>query len=90
MGLVLFAYSVPSIFPRVIVPLASFRDLDNFWDIHRLTGRHNSGLAIREPTAAAPSVSREVNYPLRPSVCAASSFLGLQLLAMFSNIPTRV
>jgi len=90
MGLVLFAYSVPSILTRVIVPLANFRDLDNRWIIRHPTGRQRSSLATREPTTTATSVSREVSYPLRLSVCAASSFLGLQSLAMFSNIPIRV
>lgn len=80
-GLVLFAYSIPSILTRIIVPLVRFPDSSNF-PIASLFRSSRSGDAIDNST----SLTKEINYPLRLIVCAASSAIGLQLLAHSSNI----
>ncbi|KAI5819900.1 CLN3 protein-domain-containing protein [Pyronema omphalodes] len=80
-GLVLFAYSIPSILTRVIVPLIRFPESTNY-PILSLFGSSRSGDSIDNST----SLTKEINYPLRLIVCAASSGIGLQLLAHSNNI----
>ncbi|KAF8537155.1 hypothetical protein BDD12DRAFT_807181 [Trichophaea hybrida] len=90
-GLVLFAYSIPSILTRIIVPLVRFPDMysSKFQTISLFTRRGGSGLdggVIREPT----SLTKEINYPLRLVICTVSSFFGLQMLALFDKIGVLV
>lgn len=72
----LFAYSVPSILTRIVVPLVRFPDISL-----RIGGGGPPGSS---------ALSREVNYALRLTVCAAASFAGLQLLALVDAIGMRV
>ena len=79
-SVVLFAYTVPSIIIRMFVPYITFPD------VRRLFLKRSSGsrkLAGEQQTA-------EVDYVVRLSVCAASSFFGLQLLAWADNVGIRV
>lgn len=80
-GLVLFAYSIPSILTRVLVPLLSLPDSPGFSKVIFLFARRRAG---SDPGSTA--LAKEVNYPLRLVVCAVSSFIGLQLLARFDKI----
>ncbi|KAA8909638.1 hypothetical protein FN846DRAFT_941611 [Sphaerosporella brunnea] len=84
-GLVLFAYSIPSILTRIIVPLVQFPDTPTN---SRFIGFFNrwSRVKVQDPN----SLTREVNYTFRLAVCALSSFIGLMLLAGFENIGIRV
>ncbi|KAI5809076.1 batten's disease protein Cln3 [Peziza echinospora] len=60
-GLILFAYTLPSVLIRAFVPYIRF-----------------------------PTIRKEVNYALRLSISALSSFTGLQLLSFSKSLPLRV
>jgi hypothetical protein len=67
------------------VPFVRFPDGSNFQIVSLFTRRGGldlDGDGIREST----SLTTEVNYPLRLVICAISSFLGLQILALFDKI----
>lgn len=79
-SVVLFAYTVPSIIIRMFVPYITFPDL------RKIFSRTPEYSKIGNPETQ----SKEVDYVIRLSICAASSLFGLQLLAWANSVPVRV
>lgn len=100
-GLILFAYTLPSVLVRTFVPYIKFPKVSDllsyfyspqasdYWRAHTPGGIHTPGtpsFGLKK----GDKVSQEINYAARLSVCAASSFLGLQMLAWADNVGVRM
>lgn len=92
-GLILFAYTIPSVLVRMFVPYIAFLDITP----STFTKWFSAFLLIKldtEPsldsTHTTRATPREVNYAARLTVCAASSFFGLQLLAWGGSVGVQV
>jgi hypothetical protein len=68
------------------VPLVRFPELSTDSRFLTFLTRFRRRRGTQEPN----SLTREVNYDLRLTICAACSFVGLMLLAYFENIGIRV
>lgn len=101
-GLVLFAYTIPSLVIRFCLPFMVSPSFSSLIPIS-LWGRKDYDLVndecvdegfitgTRESIVEdAAKVSAEVNYIFRFSICAICSFIGLELLAWIEYIPIRV
>lgn len=94
-GLILFAYTLPSVLIRAFVPYIRFPTI-RFNAIRRLLRRSPFGYAQIGKSAAShdgndeSAVDHEVNYSFRITVCCLSSFIGLQLLSFAPGLPLRV
>lgn len=98
-GLILFAYTLPSVLVRAFVPYMKFPNVSkillficpgggsNLWGARNpgVTTAGMSGHDLRHGR-----VSQEINYAARLTVCAATSFIGLQLLAWADIIGIRM
>ncbi|KAI5799898.1 CLN3 protein-domain-containing protein [Geopyxis carbonaria] len=99
-GLILFAYTLPSIIVRMFVPYIKFPDVkpSKIWSFFQsfTSSRASDYSRVNTPGPLTPGLglknakSQEVNYTARLTICACSSFLGLQLLAWADNVAVRV
>jgi hypothetical protein len=103
-GLILFAYTLPSIIVRMFVPYIKFpgitlSTLTKWFSISdyspvnakEITSRTTT-LELETPSTLVDETkgNREVNYAARLTICAASSFFGLQLLAWGNNVGIQI
>lgn len=99
-GIILLAYTLPSVLVRTFVPYIKFPNVSelfsfvspartsDYWGARTPGGIHTPrtpGHALRSS-----KVSQEINYAARLTVCATSSFIGLQLLAWADNVGVRM
>ncbi|KAF8252206.1 hypothetical protein K440DRAFT_658038 [Wilcoxina mikolae CBS 423.85] len=103
-GLILFAYTLPSILVRMFVPYINFPDITlstltkwfSISDYSPLKAKDIASEATTPETETPFTLTdetkgnREVNYAARLTVCAASSFFGLQLLAWGNNVGIQI
>lgn len=82
-GLILFAYTLPSVLVRAFVPYIKFPSISEIFSFVSLGRASNL-------TSGGTEISREINYAARLTVCATSSFIGLQLLAWADNVGVRM
>lgn len=90
-GLILFAYTLPSVLIRAFVPYMKFPNVSEFFSSFSAS----KPWGTCTPGSTAPrirngEVSREINYAARLTVCATTSFVGLQLLAWADNVGIRM
>lgn len=98
-GLILFAYTLPSVLVRAFVPYIRFPNvlkMFSFLSPWRVSGprsaRTSSDTTLRI-SGHSPSNGKdswEINYAARLTVCATASLIGLQLLAWADNVGVRM
>lgn len=88
-GLILFAYTLPSVLVRAFVPYIKFPSISEIFSFVSL-GRASNLTPGGTGAADSGEISREINYAARLTVCATSSFIGLQLLAWADNVGVRM
>lgn len=90
-ALILFAYTLPSLCVRTLVPFINFPSVRiPFWSKKLQHDRGRDHPASHGVAVANGSMSGDVDYPLRLTICAISSLVGLQLLAWSTYIPIRM
>lgn len=92
-GLILFAYTLPSVLVRAFVPYMKFPDVSAIFSPFSASksctpSGTTPGISGHGPGSG--EVSREINYSARLTVCATTSFVGLQLLAWADNVGVRM
>ena len=98
-GLILFAYTLPSVLIRAFVPYIRFPTIRfsavPFWRIvHYLRHPGQKYTPLEKPDDDQDpnnaNDDKEVNYPFRLTICSISSFIGLQLLSFSPHLSLRV